>query len=1007
MGSIVNTNEPVDDRGPAFPEQLPGAFQRITKIHARTLGVARVGIWRYNAGRTTIHCVALYDMPENHCSTGRELAAMDHPAYFEALAGPEIVAVNDVRTHPGTREFARTHLEPLGITSLMGVPIHLDGKVDGILCCEHAGPPREWTEDEMAVSTTVADLISLVLESREHRRMEHKMRKNRERLESLSRATNEALIRATDEKQLLDEICRLTVTTGGYRMAWIGYLRGTGKTHLEPMARAGAEEDYLSATLAEPDDEPENQEPSEHSMREGRTVVYPDLAGNGSSARWNGEALKRGYRSIICLPLRDGGRTFGMLGLYSSEAQQIERREIKSLEELADNIAFGIGNLRAHAQRQRMEGVVLKVAQAVTSVSSGEFFDLLTLNMVEALDAHGALVGRLSPDNKTASTLSFVLGGRLQENTTYGLSGTPCENVSGGNICIFESGVQQLFPSDHLLGFYHIESYAGIPLFDRSGRVAGIMVVFFSEAMEDTALVQSTLQIFSARAASEMDRQEAEARIREQASLLDKARDAILVRGLDHHLTYWNKGAERIYGWTSPEVRGLSEEKLLYRDTAAFHKACEQVLHTGEWIGELVQHDRQGRELTIEGRWTLLRDSSNQPASILAINTDVTEHKKLEQQFLRAQRLESIGTLAGGIAHDLNNVLAPVSMSLELLRADVHTDRGRELLDTLESSARRGADMVNQVLSFARGMAGRREEVHFKHLLHDIDKIIRDTFPKNITLETDINRDLRTIEADPTQLHQVLLNLCVNARDAMPGGGKILVKAGNLNPGEDSSMPESSPCICIQVEDQGSGIPPSVLDKIFEPFFTTKEVGKGTGLGLSTSMAIIRSHGGSIRAFSDGRNGTLFRILLPARHPHPESLRKTPEAPELPRGQGQTVLVVDDEEAIRQVAARILESFGYRVILASGGIEALDSYRIHREEIALVLTDMMMPGMDGTSTIRGLAGLDPGVRIVATSGIAIHGESALRTSPCVKAFLQKPFGAEALLQTLRSALAPS
>ncbi len=1117
---------------PPSPEELPAAFQRITRTHARTLAAARASIWRYNADRSAIRCVDLYDLREDRHSSGMELAVADHPSYFKALAEMDVVAVKDAPRDPRTREFADSYLAPHGITSMMDASIHLDGEVDGVLCCEHVGPPREWTGDEMTFATAVANLVSLTLEGSERHRAEREMRESRERFEILARATNdavwdwdlatdliwwsegfetlsgfrrdeieksiaswhnrlhhddrdrvidglrraiheggdhwsdeyrlrrkdgshayvlgrgfviraadgsplrmvggmtdltlrqhvelelarsnraltmlgacnEALIRATDEKQLLDEICRLAVEAGGYRMAWVGYARDDGERGIEPMAWAGAEEGYLSAVrITWSESDTRGQGPGGRSIREGRAIVCPDITDAASSFHWLGEALKRGYRGVICLPLREGEKTFGMLGLYSSEVQQAGPQEIKLLQELVDNIAFGIGNLRAHAQRLRMEDVVLKVARAVTSGTGGEFFDLLTLNMVEALDAHGGLIGRLNPGGKSVNTLSFVLAGRLQENVAYDLAGTPCEDVSTGAVCIFDRGVQQIFPADHLLVHYGIESYAGIPLFDRSGAVAGIMVVFFSEAMEDTALVQSTLQIFAARAASEMDRQEAEARIREQASLLDKARDAILVRDLDHRVAYWNKSAERLYGWTAGEARGLSEEKLLYRDAAAFHEACAQVVLTGEWVGELVQYDRQGRELVIEGRWTLLRDSANQPASILAINTDITEHKKLEQQFLRSQRLESIGTLAGGIAHDLNNVLAPISMSLELLRDDVRTERGHELLDTLESSARRGAEMVSQVLSFARGMAGRREEVHFKHLIHDIDRIVRDTFPKNVTLETDISRDLWTIEADPTQLHQVLLNLCVNARDAMPGGGRILVSAGNLNGDGDSVMARPGPCVCIQVEDQGSGISPSVLDKIFEPFFTTKEVGKGTGLGLSTSMAIIRSHGGVIRAYSDGKNGSRFRILLPA-HPRPEPLQETPETPELPRGRGQTVLVVDDEPAIRQVTAHILESFGYRVLLAADGAEALAAYRRHGPEIAVVLTDMMMPGMDGAATIRGLAEIDPAVSIVAASGVTRHGESALKAGPWVKFFLSKPFTAETLLKALKSAL---
>lgn len=1127
---ISLTGEP-----PPGPDDLLAAFRRITRTHSRTLGVARVSIWRYNKDRSHIRCVDLYFLDEDRHASGMELSVESHPSYFQALAEMDVVAVTDAATDPRTREFARSYLEPNGITSMLDASIHLGGVVDGVLCCEHVGPPREWTGDEMTFAAAVANLVSLALESGERHRAEREMKANRERFELLARATNdavwdwdletsqlwwsegleilfgynrdeiektadwrisrlhpderervvdgirasmtrgdeqwtdeyrfqrkdggfayvldrgfvirdangkairmvggmtdltrhrqierelartnralkmlgdchEALIRATDEEQLLGEICRLAVEAGGYRMAWVGYARDDEEKTVEPMAWAGAELGYLEMVkLSWNENDPRGQGPAGRSIREGEAVVCPDIHNSTSVFHWLEEATGRGYRSVVCLPLRDGTRTFGMLGLYSAEGGgPVE--EIELLQRLADNLAFGIGNIRARRQRTRVEEVVLRVAQAVTSGTGGEFFDLLTLNMVAALEARGGLIGRLVPGGRAVETLSLVFDGKRMENVTYTLVGTPCESVSEGEVCVFDRDVQRLFPEDHLLADYGVESYAGIPLFDRSGTVAGIMVVFFSIPLQDASLVQSTLQIFAARAASEMDRQQAEERIREQASLLDKARDAILVRDLDHRVMYWNKSAERLYGWTVEEAVGRSVEELLYRDTRAFHEACAQVVLAGEWVGELIQYDRHGRELVVEGRWTLLRDAMNQPASILAINTDITEHKQLEQQFLRSQRLESIGTLAGGIAHDLNNVLAPISMSLELLRADVHTERGKELLDTLEASARRGAEMVSQVLSFARGMAGRREEVQFKHLVNDVDRIVRDTFPKNIILETRVARNLRTLHADPTQLHQVLINLCVNARDAMPGGGRIRLTVDNvdLDTTQAASDPEArpGPFLRVEVEDQGCGIPQPTIDKIFEPFFTTKEVGKGTGLGLSTSMAIVKSHGGWIRVFSDGKSGSLFRVFLPA-HPGSEKIPELPSHPSPPRGSGEVVLVVDDEAAIRQVAARILESFGYRVKLAADGIEALTTYREDPGGIDLVLTDMMMPGMDGATTIRALAEINPEIRVVAVSGITSHGEAALELGGCVKAFLPKPFTAESLLETLGAAL---
>jgi PAS domain S-box-containing protein len=821
-------------------------------------------------------------------------------------------------------------------------------------------------------------------------------------------ACNEAVTRAANEGELLTEICRMAVETGGYRMAWVGYARHDAARSIEPVAWAGEEGGYLDEIHLTWDENcPTGRGPAGQTVRAGEAVVCRDVEAEDSGIAWLAQMKMRGYRGVICLPLRDGERVFGMIGLYSDEVIDVGQDEVKLFQELADDLAFGIGTLRGREERRRAEDVVLKVAQAVSTGTGSEFFDLLTLNMVEALGGHGGLIGRLNPDDLSITTLSWVLGGSVQEGVSYSLRGTPCENVSEGQVCVFDRGVQELFADDHLLVELGVEAYAGIPLLNRDGTVAGIMVVLFLKPLEETSLVQSTLQIFAARAAAELDRQKADEQIRAQASLLDRARDAIFVRDLDQRIQYWNKSAERLYGWTAAEAIGRSAEELLYRETGAYREASATVLNTGEWTGELEQVSRDGSRVVIEGRWTLIRDSADKPTSILTINTDITEHKKLEQQFLRAQRLESIGTLAGGIAHDLNNVLAPISMSIELLKSDVQGERGRELLATLEASAKRGAEMVNQVLSFARGMEGRRVELHVRRLVEDVEKIVRDTFPKNISFRRHVPRDLRIIQGDPTQLHQVLLNLCVNARDAMPEGGEIAITAENVYLDERFAATETSvkagPHVLLRVEDTGHGIPAAVLDKIFEPFFTTKAAGKGTGLGLSTSLAIVRSHGGFIRAASNPGQGTCFLIVLPSSGFAVEDAAEADEA-ELPRGRGERILVVDDEPSIRRITRHTLESFGYQVTDACDGAEALEIYRAQGGDISAVIMDMMMPGMDGTSTIRELMKMDPSVKILAASGISEKGRLAKEAGECVRCFVTKPCTAETLLKALKTTI---
>jgi PAS domain S-box-containing protein len=498
------------------------------------------------------------------------------------------------------------------------------------------------------------------------------------------------------------------------------------------------------------------------------------------------------------------------------------------------------------------------------------------------------------------------------------------------------------------------------------------------------------------------ERQQRE-RLREQAALLDAAQDAIFLRDLDRRIRYWNRSAERLYGWGAPEVLGKAVEDLIYVDPQQFAETWRIAVEQGSWSGELRHKSRAGREFVVQSRWTLIRSDDGAPQSILSINTDVTERKALESQFLRAQRMESIGTLAGGIAHDLNNVLTPVTMAIDLLRSEVESAQGSELLDTLGASVRRGADLVKQVLTFARGVDGRRSAVDPRQLLSEIQKIIADTFPRSIEVRVQVQADAAMINADSTQVHQVLLNLALNARDAMPLGGKLSLAATNVFIDEQYTAvhpgSRSGHFVAFDVSDTGIGMAPDVMRQIFDPFFTTKEVGGGTGLGLSTSLAIVESHGGFINVYSEPLRGSTFKVYLPVAGSSEMSAAPSDSEP-VPRGRGELILLVDDEPAVRAVTTRTLEAFGYRVLTAEDGAEAIAVFVQHRHEIAAVITDLMMPVMDGAATIHALRRVDPTVKIIAASGLAANESSTQLRGQGVNHFLAKPYSAPSMLRVL-------
>jgi PAS domain S-box-containing protein len=407
-------------------------------------------------------------------------------------------------------------------------------------------------------------------------------------------------------------------------------------------------------------------------------------------------------------------------------------------------------------------------------------------------------------------------------------------------------------------------------------------------------------------------------------------------------------------------------------------------------------------------RWVYLkmkpvRNAAGQTIRVDGLISDITERKELEAQFLRAQRLENLGSLAGGIAHDLNNVLAPIVMGVEVLR-EQHTDRHTlSTLNTLELCAKRGANLVKQILMFARGVEGRRVEVEPGHSIFDLEKILQRTFPKSIRIATEVAPDLWTVSANKTQLEQVLMNLCVNARDAMPDGGIVTIRAGNETFDPETGL-EHSPQVVIEVRDTGEGIPPENVEKIFDPFFTTKQAGTGTGLGLSTVNAIVKSHGGCITVKSTLGHGTVFRVHLPALTVGAER-QENVKSNEFPSGQGELILVVDDEAAICDLARNILENYGYRVLVASDGTEAVQVFIDHEDEVDLVLTDIDMPRMNGTQLIQRLRQLNPDLRFISASGLF---ETKMLTEQKMKGnvtgMLQKPFSPAQLLQTLRDVL---
>lgn len=494
---------------------------------------------------------------------------------------------------------------------------------------------------------------------------------------------------------------------------------------------------------------------------------------------------------------------------------------------------------------------------------------------------------------------------------------------------------------------------------------------------------------------------------RQQAALLDVATEAIIVSDLEDKITFWNPSAKDIYEWESTEVLGQNSMELWRQETLdRVAEAKQTAIAKGKWQGELKKYTKTGREVLVDSHWSVIRDRTDKPKSILIVDTDITEKKQLESQLFQSQRLESIGILASGIAHDLNNILNPILGSVQILPRMMpqQNESCRKLTDLIETNAKRGANIIKQVLAFSRSEEGEKRNLKLNSVIEEVENLIQETFPKTINVVVNIPSDLWTIYANPTQIHQVLLNLCVNSRDAMPQGGTLMICAENRIVTEDYARKhlnaQVGAYVVLSIIDTGYGIPPQILERIFEPFFTTKEVYQGTGLGLFTAMGIVKSHGGFIEVSSELKSGTQFEIFLPAIEV--KKIESKVSKSTLSEGKGELILVVDDEPDNLYMTKVLLETSGYQVITAKDGLDAIAIFEQHRGEIELVLMDMMMPNLDGLSASAELLKIAPQIKIIGLSGLTT--DYSLAKNSKVKAFLAKPITAESLLTTIQQVL---
>jgi len=813
-----------------------------------------------------------------------------------------------------------------------------------------------------------------------------------------------ARVRAESELQLLNEVCRIAVENGGYRMAWVGYAENDEDKSITPMAHAGVEKGFLSEIkVSWHTDTPGGQGPAGEVIRTGCAVVHEDFAHEPKASHWLPSVHRLSYRGTVCLPLRDTTRTFGLLVLYNAELTRTSDQELALLREMADDVAIGVVSLRTQAEARRLQGAVDKIAAAVSAVTGAEFFEQLARNMAEALEATGGFVTQLLVgDPLTGRTLAAVVDGKVMENFSYRVKGTPCENLLTADTCVVIKQVAEEFPGAPMLVSLGAQGYVGRRLDNSSGQALGHLFVVFREPIKEVGFISSTLQIFASRAAGELERQQADARIREQAALLDVTHEAIQVRDLDGSIVLWNKGAERTYGWASGEVVGRKAAGWLYKNPAELQVARAELLEKGEWQGEIIKRTRDGRDLTVASRWTLVRDAAGHPKGILVIDADITGKKMLETQLMVSDRMASVGTLAAGVAHEINNPLAAVMANLDYIADSLGRMAGSDVasmtpgmrdafirdeiklpLDDAVEAAQRVRFIVRDLKIFSRSPNdSARGPVNVETIMESSLRMAWNEIRHRANLVKSYGR-VPEVEGNEARLGQVFLNLVVNAAQSLPPGQAEHneIRVATIVEGEH---------VVIEVSDTGVGIPPEIIGRVFDAFFTTKAVGVGTGLGLAICQRIITDMGGALTVESEVGKGTTFRVSVPIAH----KTERDVIAPiiQLPvAGRRGRILVVDDEELVLRSVRRIL-SQEHDVLAMVSAEEAL-AVCAGGEKFDLILCDLMMPDMTGMDFHRELSllSLEQADRMIFITGGAFTEKARAFLSETPKEHLEKPF----------------
>lgn len=806
---------------------------------------------------------------------------------------------------------------------------------------------------------------------------------------------NKTLVHAENETMLLEVICDVITIIGGYRYIIIGFHDGNNTPGVHITAWRGFDQGFINDVRTIGEQKNRFDSPLVLSMISNETIIENDLVLTPHKSVFTESLIRQGIRSLLTLPLVNGQGAFGVIGFFAAEPNTFSEDERDLLTVFAEDISYGIQSLRTKKDLIDTMGALRenekKYRTLFDGMSVGALIQSANGAIVSANIAAMDILG-LSEEQLPEWSLRDPRWRSIREDgTEYSPETHPFLAALKTGREIRNSFVGIFNPRR---AKYHWLLVNTTPMLHNGDQTPYQAFTTFQDISDLTQLRGEMLRLSG-----------------EMQAIIDAAPLAIFDLDKESRVrSLWNTAAERIFGWTREEVIGKPLPIVPDERKVEFDHLHDLLMNGQSFTGiELHRVRKDGTPIVISSATAPLKDTQGVIIGIMVIAADVTEHAKLKQQFLHAQKMEAVGRLAGGVAHDFNNLLTVIlgNIGMILMNCD-HSDERFSLLEEVETTAQRATMLTRQLLSFSRKQAAESQTVLINNVLEDMNKMLRRLIGEDIELIVRLDSAAGSVNIDIGQFEQVITNLIVNARDAMPQGGKLFIETSTADLEEADEFGiitgKRQEYVLISVSDTGCGMDKETLEHIFEPFFTTKEHGKGTGLGLTTCYGIVKQHGGVIRVYSEPGSGTSFKIYIPKAQNGDKT--KTPDiATEQPMTGTETILLVEDEPSVRRVAANILKQIGYTIIEAPNGEEGLHTAKEYGlDRIDLLLTDVIMPKMGGKELSQQLMELKPALKVLFMSGytgVSIENSDLLRDS---SHFIQKPFSKNTLAKKIRDVL---